>query len=86
MPQAFAEFESRVETLDGKLAFAEAPVGQSAEVKTVGFPPGVLAVRMFRPVERMARVLEGFAGVASREVTLNKLVGCRRPQQKAEET
>ena len=72
MPQAFAEFESRAETLDCKLALAKPPVGQSAEVKTIGLSPGVLAVRMFRPVERISRVLESFAGVAGGEVSFGE--------------
>jgi hypothetical protein len=68
MPQALAEFEGRGKTLDGKLAFAQPPMGQSAEVKTIGLSPGVLAIRLVRPVKRIAGVLESLAGVCRGEI------------------
>jgi hypothetical protein len=67
MPEALAEFEGGGEALAGKLVLAEPEVGDAAEVETVGFSPGVLAVGRFRAVERIAGVLEGFAGVARGE-------------------
>jgi hypothetical protein len=66
--EAVAEFEGGDEALAGELALAEAQVGQAAEVETIRLSPSVLAVGVFGAVERVAGVLEGFAGVAGREV------------------
>jgi hypothetical protein len=66
--EALAEFKGGGEALAGQLAFAEAQVGESAEVETVGLAPGVLAVGRFRPVERFAGFLERLAGVAGGKV------------------
>jgi hypothetical protein len=63
-----AEFEGGGEALAGEFAFAKPQVTESAEVETVGLSPGVLAIRMFGPVERVAGVLQSFASVAGREV------------------
>jgi hypothetical protein len=70
--EAFAEFEGGGEALAGELAFAKAQVGDAAKVETVGLSPGVLAVRCFRKIEGLAGVLEGFMGVARREVGLGE--------------
>jgi hypothetical protein len=67
MAQPLAEFECGGETLAGEFAFAEPQVGEPTEVETVGPSPSVLAVGVFRAVERVASVLEGFARVSSRE-------------------
>jgi hypothetical protein len=65
--KALAEFEGGGEALECKLALAETQVGEAAEVEPVGLSPGVLAVRVFGAVERVAGVLEGFARVSGRE-------------------
>jgi hypothetical protein len=65
--EAIADFQGRGQALAGELAFAEAQVGESAEVETIGLSPGVLAVRVFGPVERAAGVLEGLSCVTGRE-------------------
>jgi hypothetical protein len=66
--KALAEFECGGETLASEFAFAEPHVGKSTEVEAVGRSPGVLAVGMFRAVERIAGILESFARISSREV------------------
>ena len=66
--QALTQFESGGEALSRELVFAEPLVSDAAEVETIGFAPGVLAVRRFRAVERIAGVLKGFVGVAGGEV------------------
>jgi hypothetical protein len=65
--EALAELEGGGEALAGELALAKPQVGESAEVETVGLSPGVLAVGMLRAVERIAGVLQGFAGITSGE-------------------
>jgi len=70
--QALADFEGRGEALAGEFLLAEPLVSDAAEVKAIGFSPGVLAVRCFRSVERIAGVLESFVGVAGREVSFGK--------------
>ena len=69
MSEAFAEFEGGGEALAGQFVLAEEPMGDAAEVETVGASPGVLTVGVLGTVERVAGVLEGFAGVAGREVS-----------------
>lgn len=66
--EALAGFEGGGEALAGEFVFAEAEVRDAAEMETVGFAPGILAVRRFRTVERVASVLEGFVGVPGGEV------------------
>ena len=66
MAEALAEVEGRGQTLPGELAFAEAQVGDAAEVQAIGLSPGVLAIRVFGPVERAAGVPEGLFCVAGR--------------------
>ena len=66
--QALADFEGRGEALAGEFLLAEPLVSDAAEVKAIGFSPGVLALGRFRSVERIAGVLEGLMGVSSREV------------------
>ena len=43
-------------------------MGDAAEVESIGFAPGVLAVGSFGTVERVAGVLEGLVRVAGGEV------------------
>jgi len=66
--KAFADFEGGGESLAGKFVFAEAEVGDAAEVEAVGFSPGVLAVGDLGTVECVAGVLECFVGVACGDV------------------
>ena len=47
MAEAFTDFQRGGEGLAGQFAFAEAEVGDAAEVEAVGFSPGVLAVGRF---------------------------------------
>jgi hypothetical protein len=72
VPELFSNLERGRESLYRQFAFAEAPVGHSAEVKAIGLAPGVLAFGRFRTVEGGTRVLERFARVAGREVGFGK--------------
>jgi hypothetical protein len=47
MTETLAKFEGGGEALAGKLALAKPQMGDTAEVKTVGLPPGIGTVRMF---------------------------------------
>ena len=67
MAEALAKFQSRAQALAGEVAFAEPQVGEPTEVETIGLSPGVLAIRVFGTVERVAGVLEGLPCVTSRE-------------------
>jgi hypothetical protein len=70
--QTLPDFQCGGEALDSQFALAEAQVGHAAEVQAVGLPPGILAMRMFGAVERVAGILEGLAGVAGSEVGFGK--------------
>jgi hypothetical protein len=65
--EALAEVEGCGQTLPGELFFAEPQVGDAAEVQAIGLSPGVLAIRVFGTVERVAGVLEGLSCVTGRE-------------------
>jgi hypothetical protein len=58
--------------LPRQFAFAEAQVGDAAEVQPVGLSPSILAIRLFGAVERVARILQGLASVAGGEVRFGK--------------
>ena len=72
MAEALAECECGGEALAGEFAFAEAEVGEAAEVETIGLSPGVFAIGVFGAIERVAGVLEGFACVAGGEVRFSE--------------
>src|ERR1022692_2894025 len=72
MPKPLAEFQRSGEALAGQLALAEAQVGDAAEVQAVGLPPGILTIRLFGAVERVAGILQGLTGVAGGEVRFGK--------------
>jgi len=72
MAQVLAQLESGSEALAGEFGLAEALVGYAAEVQTVGFSPGVLAIGFFREIERFTGVLQRFVRVAHDEASLGE--------------
>jgi hypothetical protein len=68
MPKPLAEFQRSGEALAGQFALAEAQVSHAAEVQAVGLSPGILAIREFGAVERVAGILQGLGRVAGGEV------------------
>lgn len=65
--EVFAKFEGGGEALECELLFAEAQVGEAAEVETVGLAPGVLAIGLLGFVEGGAGVLKGSLRVSGAE-------------------
>ena len=68
MAEFFAKGESGGKALAGEFGFAEAEVGEAAEVETVGLTPGVLAVGFDGEIEGFAGGLKSFLKVAGGEV------------------
>ena len=70
--QALAEFKGGGQTLAGQFALTQADMGEGAEVETIRFSPGVLAIGVSGAVERVAGALEGFVCVACRQVRFSE--------------
>jgi hypothetical protein len=70
--ELLAKFKCGGEALAGKVALAEAHMGDAAEVESVSFAPGIGAVGFLGAVESFAGVLQGLASIASGEEDFGK--------------
>jgi len=72
MPQPLAQLQRRTEPLPRQLPLAEPQMSHAAEVQSIRLSPGILAIRLFGAVERVAGILQGLARIADGEIRFGK--------------